>query len=78
MFDELIESVQEMDSIVKGQNQPTRCFEFPEPEEQKSMIRFIVVTFLLFILSWLTKKEEEILNGKSQKRKGKSKGNCQW
>jgi len=29
------------------------------------MIRFIVVTFLLFILSWLTKKEEEILNGKS-------------
>ena len=33
MFDELMESVQEMDSIVKGQNQPTRCFEFPEPEE---------------------------------------------
>jgi len=29
------------------------------------MIRFIVVTFLLFILSWMTKKEEEILNGKS-------------
>jgi len=29
------------------------------------MIRFIGVTFLLFILSWLTKKEEEILNGKS-------------
>ena len=28
------------------------------------MIRFIGVTFLLFILSWLTKKEEEILNGK--------------
>ena len=27
------------------------------------MIRFIVVTFLLFILSWLTKKEEESLNG---------------
>jgi len=29
------------------------------------MIRFIGVTFLLFILSWMTKKEEEILNGKS-------------
>jgi len=29
------------------------------------MIRFIVVTFLLFILFWMTKKEEEILNGKS-------------
>ena len=28
------------------------------------MTRFIGVTFLLFILSWLTKKEEEILNGK--------------
>jgi hypothetical protein len=28
------------------------------------MIRFIGVTFLLFILSWMTKKEEEILNGK--------------
>jgi hypothetical protein len=28
------------------------------------MMRFIGVTFLLFILSWLTKKEEEILNGK--------------
>ena len=78
MFDELIESVQEMDSIVKGQNQPTRCFEFPEPEEQKGMIRFIVVTFLLFILSWLTKKEEESLNGHTQKRQSKSKDNCQW
>ena len=33
MFDELMESVQEMDSIVKGQNQPTRYFEFFEPEE---------------------------------------------
>jgi hypothetical protein len=29
------------------------------------MMRFIGVTFLLFILSWMTKKEEEILNGKS-------------
>ena len=29
------------------------------------MMRFIGVTFLLFVLSWLTKKEEEILNGKS-------------
>jgi hypothetical protein len=28
------------------------------------MMRFIGVTFLLFILSWMTKKEEEILNGK--------------
>ena len=28
------------------------------------MIRFIGVTFLLLILSWMTKKEEEILNGK--------------
>jgi hypothetical protein len=28
------------------------------------MMRFIGVTFLLFILSWLTKKEEEILNDK--------------
>jgi hypothetical protein len=28
------------------------------------MMRFIGVTFLLFMLSWLTKKEEEILNGK--------------
>ena len=26
------------------------------------MMRFIGVTFLLFILSWLTKKEEESLN----------------
>jgi len=28
------------------------------------MMRFIGVTFLLFVLSWLTKKEEEILNDK--------------
>jgi hypothetical protein len=28
------------------------------------MMRFIAITLLLFILSWMTKKEEEILNGK--------------
>jgi len=27
------------------------------------MMRFIGVVMLLFILSWMTKKEEEILNG---------------
>lgn len=32
MFDELMASVQEMDDIVKGQKQPVRRFEFPEPE----------------------------------------------
>jgi putative transcriptional regulator len=32
MFDELMKSVQEMDGIVKGQKQPTRRFEFHEPE----------------------------------------------
>lgn len=32
MFDELMASVQEMDGIVKGQRQPARRFEFPEPE----------------------------------------------
>lgn len=32
MFDELMTSVQEMDDIVKGQKQPARRFEFPEPE----------------------------------------------
>lgn len=32
MFDELMASVQEMDDIVKGQKQPARRFEFPEPE----------------------------------------------
>ncbi len=32
MFDELMKSVQEMDGIVKGQKQPTRLFEFHEPE----------------------------------------------
>ena len=32
MFEELMASVQEMDDIVKGQKQPARRFEFPEPE----------------------------------------------
>lgn len=32
VFDELMTSVQEMDGIVKGQKQPTRRFEFREPE----------------------------------------------
>lgn len=32
MFDELMASAQEMDDIVKGQKQPARSFEFPEPE----------------------------------------------
>jgi len=32
MFDDLMASVQEMDDIVKGQKQPARRFEFPEPE----------------------------------------------
>lgn len=32
MFDELMTSVQEMDSIVKGQEKAARRFEFPEPE----------------------------------------------
>ncbi len=32
MFDELRASIQEMDDIVKGKTQPSRKFEFPEPE----------------------------------------------
>ena len=32
MFDELLQSVDEMDQIVKGKKQPSRQFEFPEPE----------------------------------------------
>lgn len=32
MFDELMASAQEMDDIVKGQKQPARSVEFPEPE----------------------------------------------
>ena len=32
MFDELMASAQEMDGIVKGQKQPARRFDFPEPE----------------------------------------------
>lgn len=32
MFDELLESVQEMDEIVKGSKKASRQFDFPEPE----------------------------------------------
>lgn len=32
MFDELLTSVQEMDEIAAGKKQPTRVFEYPEPE----------------------------------------------
>lgn len=32
MFDELMNSVQEMDTIVKGQKKASRTFEFPDPE----------------------------------------------
>jgi len=32
MFDGLMASVQEMDEIIKGEQQPTRLFTFPEPE----------------------------------------------
>ncbi len=32
MFDELLASVHEMDDIVKGQKEPSRVTEFPEPE----------------------------------------------
>lgn len=32
MFDELIESVKEMDQIVKGRKKPARAFEFPDPK----------------------------------------------
>ncbi|PIE41930.1 MAG: transcriptional regulator [Gammaproteobacteria bacterium] len=32
MFDELLASVQEMDEIVKGNAEPSRSFEYPEPE----------------------------------------------
>lgn len=32
MFDELLESVQEMDEIVKGNKKASRSFDFPEPE----------------------------------------------
>ena len=31
-FDELLASVQEMDAIAQGTAQPTRTFEFPDPE----------------------------------------------
>lgn len=32
MFDELLASVQEMDQIVKGDKEASRCFEYPDPE----------------------------------------------
>lgn len=32
MFNELLESVQEMDEIVKGKKQASRSFEYPDPE----------------------------------------------
>lgn len=32
MFNELLESVQEMDEIVKGQKTASRSFDYPEPE----------------------------------------------
>ena len=32
MFDELIESVEEMDEIVAGKKKPARKFEYPEPQ----------------------------------------------
>lgn len=32
MFDELMSSVQEMDTIVKGHKKASRTFEYPEPE----------------------------------------------
>ncbi|MCG7879669.1 MAG: NadS family protein [Candidatus Thiodiazotropha endolucinida] len=32
MFDELLESVQEMDEIVKGKKKASRRFEYPDPE----------------------------------------------
>jgi len=32
MFDELLNSVQEMDAIVKGEKEASRRFDFPDPE----------------------------------------------
>lgn len=32
MFDELLQSVEEMDAIAEGKKKPTRKFEFPDPE----------------------------------------------
>lgn len=32
MFKELVESVEQMDAIVKGKQKPSRQFEYPEPE----------------------------------------------
>ena len=55
IFVELMASVQEMDAIVKGQTQPTRRFEFPEPEGderwQSSNLRvqrFVVARWQLY------------------------------
>ncbi len=35
MFNELLNSVEQMDNIVKGKAKPSRCFEFPDPEVRK-------------------------------------------
>lgn len=32
MFNELLNSVEQMDNIVKGKAKASRCFEFPDPE----------------------------------------------
>jgi len=32
MFDELLESVKEMDAIASGKRKPSRVFEYPDPE----------------------------------------------
>ena len=32
MFDELMSSVQEMDTIIKGEQKASRTFDFPDPE----------------------------------------------
>ncbi len=32
MFDELLQSVEEMDAIAAGKQQPSRKFEFPDPQ----------------------------------------------
>ena len=32
MFDELLESVKEMDAIASGKKKPSRIFEYPDPE----------------------------------------------
>ncbi len=35
LFDELLESVKEMDKIAKGKKKPSRSFMFPEPRVQR-------------------------------------------